>query len=61
MTSIGMRQDLAPQMALRAEHASVTRRVLLVSGILYPVLYVAADILGSVRWGRLQLYLSSHQ
>jgi CubicO group peptidase (beta-lactamase class C family) len=45
-----MRQDLAPQMALRAEHASVTRRVLLVSGILYPVLYVAADILGSVRW-----------
>ena len=50
MTSIGIRQDLAAQVALPAEGASVTRRALLVVGIFYSVLYVTADILGSVRW-----------
>ena len=50
MTSIGIRQELAGPAVLPADFAGVTRRVLLAAGIFYPVLYVAADILGAVRW-----------
>src|SRR5215212_8698601 len=50
MTSIGIHQGLARQTVLPSEGGSVTRSVLLVAGIFYPVLYVTADILGSMRW-----------
>jgi hypothetical protein len=50
MTSVGVRRGLARQVVLPDEGASVARSVLLGAGICYSVLYVAADIFGSVLW-----------
>lgn len=49
MTTIGIRQDFARSFGRRAPTA-ISTRVLLISGISSSLLYVAADVLGTMRW-----------
>ena len=50
MTTIGMRQEVGRSLVGSARTAAISRKVLLVCGILSSLLYLAADVLGAMRW-----------